>query len=113
MARGAQRGARHPRWKAGVRVNSDGYLQITAGPLRGEYVHKLVLKAKLGRDILPGYEAHHKNGDTLDARPENLEERAIDGDNGHRPFLNGRPWWAGRSRPADTSPAQTKTETKS
>lgn len=94
----AKRGARHPRWKGGTRVNSDGYLQITAGPLRGVYVHRLVLEAKLGRKLTPEEETHHKDGDPLNCSPENLEPRPIDGENGHRRFLNGRPWWVRRKK---------------
>jgi hypothetical protein len=84
------------KWKGGVRTNSDGYLQITAGPLRGKYVHILILEAKLGRKLRPDEEAHHLNCNRLDCRPENLEPRAIDGPEGHRDRLNGRPWWVRR-----------------
>lgn len=84
------RGAEHGRWKGGVRVNVDGYLQISAGPLTGVYVHRLVLEAKLGRKLADDEEAHHINGDRLDCRPENLEARPVEG---HRAFLNGRPAW--------------------
>lgn len=86
----SQPGARHGQWKGGTRVNSDGYLQICAGPLRGVYVQRLVLAAKLGRDLLPDEEAHHLNGDRLDCSPENLEARTVDR---HRRYLNGRPKW--------------------
>lgn len=99
MKRRDQSGAKNPRWNGGVKVNKDGYLQITAGPLRGKYVHRLVLEAKLGRPFRPDEEAHHINTDRLDCRPENLEPRMIDGDNGHRRYLNGRPWSA-RHAPA-------------
>jgi hypothetical protein len=84
-----------------VRVNSDGYLQITAGPLRGVYVHRLVLEAKLGRKLEPDEEAHHKNDDRLDCRPENLEPRTVDGESGHRRYLNGRPSWSKRDNSND------------
>lgn len=84
------RGAEHGRWKGGVSVNCDGYLQIQAGPLRGVYVHRLVLEAKLGRKLAVDEEAHHINGDRLDCRPENLEAKPVEK---HRPFLNGRPAW--------------------
>lgn len=85
----SQPGALHGRWKGGVTVNVDGYLQITAGPLRGVYVHRLVLEAKLGRKLTADEEAHHINEDRLDCRPENLEAKPVEG---HRAFLNGRPW---------------------
>jgi hypothetical protein len=73
-----------------VKVNTDGYLQISAGPLRGVYVHRLVLEAKLGRKLEPFEEAHHINGDRLDPRPENLEVAKVEE---HRAYLNGRPAW--------------------
>jgi len=79
------------KWKGGMKTNSDGYLRITAGPLRGQYVHRLVLEAKLGRKLTNDEEAHHINGDRLDCRPENLEAQPVDG---HRHYLNGRPQWS-------------------
>lgn len=90
------KGSAHPRWKGGLRVNCDGYLQITAGPLRGQYVQRLVLEAKLGRPLQADEEAHHINEDRLDCRPDNLEARPVDGANGHRTYLNGRPRWGAK-----------------
>lgn len=49
------------------------YLRISAGPLRGKYVHILVAEARLGRDLTPDETVDHLNGDTLDTRWENLE----------------------------------------
>lgn len=83
-------GHHNGRWKGGTRVNSDGYLQITAGPLAGIYVHRLVLEAKLGRPLGENEETHHLNGDRLDCRPENLEVVKVEE---HRSYLNGRPRW--------------------
>ena len=79
-----------PSFKYGTRVNHDGYLQVSAGPLRGQYVHRLVLEAKLGRPLADDEEAHHINANRLDCRPENLEARPVDK---HRAYLNGRPQW--------------------
>ena len=84
-----QKGAAHPRWKGGTYVSSDGYLRISAGPLRNVYVHCLVLEAKLGRPLAEDEEAHHVNRDKLDCSPENLEAKKLEH---HRAFLYGKPW---------------------
>ena len=87
--KGGRRGAANPHWKGGTYVNPDGYLRISAGLLRGVYVHLLVLEGKLGRPLAEDEEGPHINGDTLDCRPENLEVKKLEH---HRAFLYGRPW---------------------
>ncbi|MDX3521956.1 HNH endonuclease [Streptomyces scabiei] len=60
-------------------VNEDGYRRISApghpnANRHGRILeHRKVLADKLGRPLRPGESAHHKNGDRLDNRPENLE----------------------------------------
>ena len=83
-------GARHGQWKGGVGVNVDGYIRITCGPLKGKYLHRLLMEAKLGRPLEADEEVHHLNGDKLDCRLENLEVVKVEE---HRAYLNGRPAW--------------------
>jgi hypothetical protein len=58
---------------AGTKVDSKGYLTITAGPLRGVRVHRLVAAAKLGRPLTKDEDVHHEDGDKLNVSPENLK----------------------------------------
>lgn len=67
-----ERGHKHHGWHGGVSVEN-GYLRISAGPLRGQYVHILVMEGKLGSPIPEDKEVHHKDGDKLNPRHENLE----------------------------------------
>jgi len=94
---GAVQGILHPRWRGGVYVNDEGYLRISAGPLRGEYVHILVAEAMLGREIDPMVEeVHHQDENSkLDCRWTNLEVRPLDM---HRAFLSAQPWIHKRRR---------------
>ncbi len=61
-----------PKFKGGMKVDSKGYLTITAGPLRGVRVHRLIAAAKLGRPLTKDEDVHHDDGDKLNVSPENL-----------------------------------------
>ena len=49
-----------------------GYLRVTAGPCRWQYVHRIVAEALLGRPLRRDEEVHHRNGDRRDPRAANL-----------------------------------------
>jgi len=68
-------GPDHPNWKGG-HVESHGYRQIwvNGGEKRKLVLeHRHVMEQSLGRPIDQGETVHHRNGDRLDNRIENLE----------------------------------------
>lgn len=72
-------GAKHPKWRGGRSVASNGYVLIRLpghhlADVRGYvYEHRLVAEQVLGRALTAGEIPHHKNGIKTDNRPENIE----------------------------------------
>jgi|SRR6185369_6439465 len=61
------------RYKRGVTLKTTkGYPRITAGPLRNQYLHRVVAEAMLGRKLNKDEEVHHRDGDRLNFHHSNL-----------------------------------------
>ena len=76
---GSRPGSEHHCWKGGRTVDKSGYILVylpshphanNAGYVRE---HRLVMERVLGRLLRPEEVVHHKNDDSSDNRPENLE----------------------------------------
>ena len=76
-------GSAHARWNGGRWTHIDGYIGIAVPEghhLRQAhgyaYEHHLVAEKMLGRRLRKGEVVHHRNGNTADNRPENLEVKS-------------------------------------
>ena len=77
------RGSGSPSWRGGRRITAKGYVELIitadspyfsmARSCRRVFEHRLVMAQHLGRPLESWEIVHHKNGDTLDNRIDNLE----------------------------------------
>lgn len=49
--------------KKGTTIHSKGYPRVTCGPLRHQYVHRVVAAALVGRPLTKDEEVHHTDSD--------------------------------------------------
>lgn len=62
-----------PRYEKGyTNATTKGYPRITAGPLRNEYLHRVIAAAMLGRDLKKDEQVHHRDGNKLNFDFRNL-----------------------------------------
>lgn len=61
------------RFSGGTSIDKKGYLTCKAGPCRDERVHVLVAEAMLGRELLPGEEVNHLDGNKQNPKWTNLK----------------------------------------
>ncbi len=86
-----KRGPEHGCWRGGRTLDGYGYVRVWAPQDSrancGRYMkeHVLVMEAHLGRQLWPGENVHHLNGDRADNRVENLELWVTSQPPGQRP----------------------------
>lgn len=85
-----------PRFRTGVSTTEKGYLRFNAGPLRKQYVHRVVAEAFLGRPLTKDEEVHHRDGNRRNPHWQNL---IVYGERDHG-WVSSKQAWFMRNREA-------------
>lgn len=99
----ANKGAKNGRWTGGRKIHQDGYVlcHLPDHPHANAdgyvYEHRLVAEKSLGRYLLPTEVVHHKNDQTSDNRPENLQVFSSNGRHLSATRSGKRPNWSEES----------------
>lgn len=80
-----QGGSANNNWRGGTTYHKKGYVMVRYPGGKYKMQHVSVMEEALGRELLPGENVHHKNGNRSDNRPENLELWVTAQPSGQRP----------------------------
>lgn len=69
-------GQKNHNWRNGLTMTAGGYLAFTTSPANGDHagrlLHQVIAEWAANRRCDPGEHVHHKDGDKLNNRPDNL-----------------------------------------